>query len=402
MKLFLICLALIMSTQINVNACTTFCISTESELVFGKNYDWSISYGLVLVNKKNVEKTAFIINGNPAKWVSKYGSVSFNQFGREFPSGGMNESGLVIELMWLDDTKYPEPDDRPVVGGTLSWIQYQLDNSATIEDVVASDKFIRISQNSVPIHYLLADKSGKCMAVEFLDGKMVYHTGETMMVKTLTNDTYEKSVEYLKRHEGFGGTEPAKNDKGSLGRFVTACNMVKAYTPAAGKNAVDYGFEILKTVDQGEYTRWSIVYDIKNMGVYFRTSDNKKIKNIKFSELNFSCAIDVKMLDINSDLEGNVNGSMISYTYEANRKLIEDSYSNIDFLKDVKTETKDKTAKYPEILHCSDKSHLNNPSDEETHKTTLQYFLSPFGIAIGFLILSVVVLIKFKYKKPNT
>lgn len=396
MKLYLILIALVMSIRINVNACTTLCISTESELVFGKNYDWSISYGLVFVNKKNVEKTALITKGNPAKWVAKYGSVSFNQFGREFPSGGMNEAGLVVELMWLDDTKYPEPDDRPTVGSTLSWIQYQLDNSATIEDVIASDKLIRIAQSSVPIHYLLADRSGKCMSVEFLAGKMVYHTGETMMVKTLTNDTYEKSVEYLKRHEGFGGTEPVKNDKGSLGRFVTACSMVKAYKPEAGKTAVDYGFNILKTIDQGDYTRWSIIYDIKNLAVYFRTSDNRKIKNIKLADLNFSCATDVKMLDINSDLEGNVNGNMVNYTYEVNRKLIEDSYSHVDFLKDVKTETKDKSAKYPEILHCSDKSGVDKPGT-----TGIGGISSPVLIAFGFLALSAVVLIRYRYKKRS-
>ncbi len=402
MKRILISIALVMSIQINISACTTFCINTESELVFGKNYDWTISYGLVFVNRKDVEKTAFITNGSPAKWISKYGSVSFNQFGREFPSGGMNEAGLVIELMWLDDTKYPEPDDRPLVGGTLSWIQYQLDNSATVEDVIASDKLIRISPSSVPIHYLLADKSGKCLSVEFLDGKMVYHTGETMQVKTLTNDTYEKSVEYLKRHEGFGGNEPVKNDKGSLGRFVTACSMVKAYKPSEGKTAVDYGFEILKTVDQGDYTRWSIIYDIKNKSVYFRTSDNKKIKNIKFSELNFSCAADVKMIDINSDYEGNINSKMINYTYEANRKLIEDSYSNIDFLKEIKTETKDKTAKYPEVLNCSDKSAIDNTKFQgRGNKSPMDYILSPFGIAMGFLALSAVVLIRYRYKKRS-
>lgn len=389
-----------MSIQVELYPCTTFCIHTENELVFGKNYDWSISFGYVFVNKKNVEKIAFISNGAPAKWISKYGSVTFNQFGREFPSGGMNEAGLVIELMWLEGTKYPEPDDRPLVGGTLSWIQYQLDNSQTIEDVVASDKNIRISQNSVPIHYLIADKTGKCMSVEFLDGKMVYHTLETMPYKTLTNDTYEKSVEYLKRYEGFGGNEPIKSEKSSLGRFVTACSMVKSYKPEPGKTAVDYGFEILKTVDQGDYTQWSIIYDIKNAVVYFKTSDNKKVKNISFSKLSFECGTEVKMFDMNSDFEGDINDKMIAYSYEKNRRLIEDSYSSIDFLKEISPETKDKTAKYPEILKCSDKSQIDGSEYQGTgRKTPVDYLLSPFAIALGFLVLSVVILVKFKYKK---
>ena len=69
----------------------------------------------------------------PASWVSRYGSVTFNQYGREFPNGGMNEAGLVVELMWLDDTTYPATDGRPALD-CLEWIQYQLDTAATLSD----------------------------------------------------------------------------------------------------------------------------------------------------------------------------------------------------------------------------------------------------------------------------
>lgn len=108
------------------------------------------------------------------------------------------------------------------------------------------------------------------------------------------------------------------------------------------------------------------------------------------------------MLDMNSDAEGNVNEKMISYSSDINRKLIEDSYNSIDFLKDISTETKDKTAKYPEILKCSDKSQSDGIQNQGTgKKSPADYLLSPFAIALGFLILSVVVLVKFKYKKKQ-
>ncbi len=54
--------------------------------------------------------------------------------------GGMNETGLAIELMWLDDTAYPMPDSRSTVYD-LQWIQYQLDTAKNIEEVVATIKF---------------------------------------------------------------------------------------------------------------------------------------------------------------------------------------------------------------------------------------------------------------------
>ena len=123
----------------SAGACTTFCFERNGSVVFGKNYDFGIGYGMLVVNKRGVAKASRIEPPDrPAHWTSRYGSVTFNQFGREFPSGGMNESGLVVELMWLDASQYPPPDSRPAVG-VLEWIQYQLDQFATAAEVVAND-----------------------------------------------------------------------------------------------------------------------------------------------------------------------------------------------------------------------------------------------------------------------
>lgn len=373
-------------------SCTTFCIHTDDELVFGKNYDWMISYGIVFVNKKDVVKTAFTKQSSAASWVSRYGSITFNQFGKEFPMGGMNEAGLVVELMWLDETKYPEKDDRPTTGGILQWIQYQLDNSATVKDVIDSDKNIRIPSKSIPVHYLIADKNGNTASIEFLDGKLIHHTGETMMYKTLTNDTYEKSIEYLKKHSDFGGTKTLSESKSSLDRFVKACSMIKYYSKKPGEEAVDYGFNILNNVSQGEYTKWSIIYDIKNLKVYFKTSDNQNIKNIDLSLLEFSCSSPVKMFNMNSALSGNINLSMVEYTYEANRNLIEDSYNGVDFLKNESKEERDMAAEYPQKLNCRSKSSIDKIPNGNHHN-------APILIAAGLILSSAFFIFKYKTQK---
>ena len=59
--------------------------------------------------------------------------------------GGMNEAGLVVETMMLEETEYPSPDSRPGIE-ILQWIQYQLDNFSTIEEVIASHSQIRIRE----------------------------------------------------------------------------------------------------------------------------------------------------------------------------------------------------------------------------------------------------------------
>lgn len=340
-------------------ACTTFCIHTDNDLVFGRNYDFMIGNGIVFVNKAGVIKNAFTSQQPAAHWVSKYGSVTFNQFGREFPTGGINQTGLVVELMWLDDTRYPEADNRPATGGVLQWIQYQLDNCETIQEVIDTDKDIRIPQKAVPIHFLISDKYGNSATLEFLDGKLKVHKSDEMKFEVLTNDTYDKSIEYYNSQLNKlpAGTDYERN---SLNRFAKTCSMIKEYQNKSDKNTVDYAFKILNDVDQGEHTKWSIVYDIKNMKIYFKTFEYQNIKNIEITSLDFNCSAPSKMIDINNDYIGNINSKFIDYSYNTNRKLIEDSYNGVDFLKNVSSEDKDLTAKYPEELTCRSKSSIEN------------------------------------------
>ena len=126
--------------------CSTFCLDKGEHLVFGKNLDWIQDNGFVFINKRGVQKTAMLAWNvdNLATWTSKYGSVTFNQIGRDFPWGGVNEAGLVVEMMAVDRAKYPVPDERPIING-LQWIQYQLDNFSRIEQVIASDSKLRMN-----------------------------------------------------------------------------------------------------------------------------------------------------------------------------------------------------------------------------------------------------------------
>ena len=138
------------------SACSTFCIPNNGKPVFGRNYDWMVEDGYVIINQRNRVKTGDS-DDNPPTWVSKYGSVTFNQYGRELPCGGMNEAGLVVENMWLRESAYPPPDDRPAVS-VLQWLQYQLDTCATVDEVLATDTRLRVETNESPQHYLIADR----------------------------------------------------------------------------------------------------------------------------------------------------------------------------------------------------------------------------------------------------
>lgn len=291
-----------------VHACTTFCINKNGQIVFGRNYDWVTGAGIVNTNQRGLFKTSMSTrNGSTASWISKYGSITFNQYGKEFPTGGMNEKGLVVELMWLDGTVYPAADTRPAVG-VLQWIQYQLDNAPTTAEVIASDVQVRISEKGTPIHYLVADASGNVATIEFLHGKMVVHNGDNLLFPVLTNDTYASSVKTAKSLLG----KNVSLENNSLDRFVKACNMVQQFKTADNNvPATEFAFSILDKVSQGDYTKWSIVYDISNRIIHFKTADNKHVKTIRFAAFDLACSQPAKMFHMNQEGRGDVSTRFI-------------------------------------------------------------------------------------------
>lgn len=358
-KSILIVSLLIFLVHINpyLDACTTFCLKYGKNLVFGRNYDWSIGHGFVMVNKRSLVKRAlnsFDPSAKPVEWISKYGSITFNQYGKEYPMGGMNEAGLVVEVMWLDSTQFPASDERPALG-ELPWVQYQLDNFFSVKEVINSDKSIRIVTNSQPIHFLVSDKTGQTATIEFLNGKMVYHTEKNLPFKALTNNTYDDSIKYLNDHKGFGGDNDISSSEESLDRFVRAANMLKNYKKAKKKDIVDYAFSVLESSKQQRGTQWSIVYDIKNMMVHFKTKRAPEIKIFKFKDFDFSCPTPSKVINMHTEKIGDIGPHFVEYSTAINRELIGASFRGTEFLKHISDEALDQLAKYPESIVCKKK-----------------------------------------------
>jgi choloylglycine hydrolase len=318
MKNILLVLALL-AYWIPSRACTTFVLDHNGQRVFGRNYDWVTGNGLVCVNQRGLSKTSMpVADGKTISWISKYGSLSFNQYGKEFPTGGMNEKGLVVELMWLDGTSYPELDDRPAIG-VLQWIQYQLDNSSTVEDVIKSDKLLRITRKGTPLHYLVADREGKTATIEFLDGRMVVHQGMDLPHPVLTNNRYAESISQV------SGSVAAYREN-SLERFVKACNLVNHYKSSTSSvKAVDYAFDILAEVAQGSHTKWRIVYDITNLEIHFRTLDFPQVKTISFKDFNLNCGSPSLSWLMNQSGSGDIGKLFGQFSLKQNQELVERS-----------------------------------------------------------------------------
>ncbi|HSU29408.1 MAG TPA: linear amide C-N hydrolase [Chitinophagaceae bacterium] len=362
MKPVCLLLCLFICCQSPVNSCTTFFINKNGELVFGRNYDWVTDAGMVCTNLRGLFKTSMPVKtGNTISWTSLHGSISFNQYGKEFPTGGMNEKGLVVELMWLDDTRYPKPDDRPALG-VLQWIQYQLDNCATVEELIATDKKLRIAADgTAPLHYLVADAGGQVATIEFLKGKMVVHTGNDLPFPVLTNNRYDESIQK---------TEPATKPyleqvnygNNSLDRFARACKMVNRFTQTeTDVPIVDYAFGILDKVAQGSYTRWSIVYDLAHKKIHFKTNRFPSVKSLSFSSFDLGCTAKAKAMDMNLAGSGDISQYLPVFSSDLNQKIVEKAFAESNDQVHASPDTQKAAWQYAADIQCQVGNNRNFP-----------------------------------------
>jgi penicillin V acylase-like amidase (Ntn superfamily) len=335
------------------DACTIFSLasSTGDQQMVGRNFDWEFDHGLVMINKRNVAKTSAVNPPDtPVQWASRYGSVTFNQVGREFPVGGMNEKGLMVEVLWLNNAQYPPADTRPAAN-ELQWVQYQLDRYATVAEVLEALNASRISQIFARLHYFVCDPSGTCATIEPLQGRMVVHSGPQLPLAVLANNTYEQSVNYANRYLSSDTCETIPTDGESLNRFALAsCRLKKLPLP----RYLEVSFAILQEVAQGFFTKWSIVYDLKKLAIHWRTEKIRAIKFLQLKDFDFSCRQAVKTLEINEPQAGDSAGKFAPYRPQDNRRIAE--LSLLDGFAQLPLEVIDRLAQYPETTRCQEKN----------------------------------------------
>jgi penicillin V acylase-like amidase (Ntn superfamily) len=319
-------------------ACSSFVLKNGDRFVLGYNMDLPVDVHLaVMTNTRNIAKQAKIIHDIPAKWTSKYGSITFN-FSKEYPFAGMNEKGLVVSALVLENGgKIPEKDERPGVDINLPWVLYQLDNSASVEDVINSDKKIRptLAEGNSSMHFLVSDKAGNVAVIEFLRGKMVVHSGNELPVPLVTNYKYDSEIKKLVKFLKFGdgdkitalGTEPMNKDNwekdtlnnGDL-RSIMGTYLLKDYQKKLDNPLVEGAFEILKSITN-DTNQFAAVFDPINMLIYYKTKKNPEIRKLDFKDFDFITpsmglmySMDKDFTDVKKDFE--------PYTKEADDKLM--------------------------------------------------------------------------------
>lgn len=263
-------------------------------MVLGKNYDATNGVGMVLKNNRGTKKVAYNFDHQVmAEWTSKFGSITFNQIGKEFPIGGVNEMGLAVEMLNLPSTQY-EVSKAPTLS-EFEWVQYMLDNFKTAADIVLHINDVSINPLYSSVHYIIADRGGRSFIIEFLNGKPHIHPTTSEEYIALTNSLYTKSLDYYEKNKN----NINQTSRSSLDRYS---QLLKAGANPDNRY-VGTMFDVMKKSSQAndsQETQWTIIYDLDNQTLYYRTKEEESIKKIQIKTLNFRANSRIYYRDIHA------------------------------------------------------------------------------------------------------
>jgi choloylglycine hydrolase len=213
-------------------------------------------------------------------------------------------------------------------------MQYQLDTCASIQDVLASDKLVRIDTDEYKSHFFVCDASGACATIEWFQGRLRACAGGDVKIQAMTNSPY---AECLAR-----GDDPS-------GRFGRAARMLDAY---AGGDPVGHVFSILHAVSQPS-TVWSLVFDVEHRRLYYRTARNPEIRSVCLKDFDPSCAAPVRMLDVNGPGKNDVGALFRDFTPEENARVVRPALEKWRARNPAFTDRElDETLEYYKTLRC--------------------------------------------------
>lgn len=164
------------------------------------------------------------------EWTSKYGSLIVSGYDIATVDG-MNETGLVANMLWLESSDYPEDDGSTPQMSLSVWAQYFLDNYATVAEAVADLKArpFHVVTRDVPVqpgrlttvHLSLSDASGDSAILEWIDGELIIHHGPEYRV--MTNDPpYPEQLAVAAYWRGVNPREMLPGTTRASDRFVRA------------------------------------------------------------------------------------------------------------------------------------------------------------------------------------
>lgn len=264
-------------------------------------------------------------------WTSKYGSVIATAFDI-ISVDGMNEAGLAGHVLWLAESTYGTADDSRTQLSQAIWLQYFLDNFATVAEAVQwiTETNVQVVQMDDPtggnpptIHLALDDADGDSVIIEYIDGQpKVYHSKD---FRVMTNSpTFDQQLELARRFEGLGGAEPLPGSTLATDRFARATYYASRLPePTSQVEAIAGMFSVIRNCAQpfripdpgkpdASQTIWQVVLDLSNKRYVYESTTRPNIVWVDLADLDFSEGSPQLKLDLISELavQGGIAGNV--------------------------------------------------------------------------------------------
>jgi choloylglycine hydrolase len=306
-RILSVALAGLLSTSSAFPCTRVIWAAPDGQVFVGRTQDWTEKANSAFrVYPRGLERTGAVAE-NPHKWTSKYGSVVLSAYDMGSHEG-VNERGLSAHALYLAvEAAFGERDPKREAIGIMQWVQYYLDNSATVAEAVEAQKsFVfqiepLILPNGYPtlVHVSLSDKSGDSAVIEYINGKArIYHDKRFTV---MTNEpTYDKQIENLKQYRTFGGDKPLPGERTPSDRFVRAAYYANGLPkPTSRGEGAAYMFSVIRNVSVpfglGDPDRPNVastifrtVQDLTGGRYYFESTYAPNVVWIDYDKLDFS------------------------------------------------------------------------------------------------------------------
>lgn len=235
--------------------CSTLAVkNTEGEALFGRNFDWANCEAMIVQSAPS-DGYASISTVNMDFIRSGYGAGLSNLpdeiktlIALYAPLDGMNEKGLAVSVNMIQDSDMIDQDTGKPDVTTTTAIRLLLDRAADVEEALTLlRQYDMHSSMGMMVHFALADRSGRSVAVEYVGNEMV--VTETPVLTNFYLASGEK--------QGIGTSQSH-----------TRYEILMKRLNAGGAVSMDGVRDALDSVSKdnfGEFesTEWSIVFNLE-------------------------------------------------------------------------------------------------------------------------------------------
>lgn len=312
-----------------MDACTrALYVGDDNLVITGRSMDWSEDMRSNLwVFPRGIQRIS-IPSGNSFTWVSKYGSLIASGYDLG-TADGMNEKGLVVNLLYLAESDYGTPSKDKHMMSISLWGQYVLDTCATVAEAVqelAKDHFTIVAQplpngKASQLHLAISDPTGDSAIFEYIAGKLVVHHGKEYVVMT-NSPIYHEQLAINKYWESIGGFAFLPGTSRAADRYARASFFLSAvpkkmdgrYASAIPDHsftnqAVAEVMSIMRSIGGPlgivnvnspniSSTIWRTVADQKHKVYYFDSALTPNTFWVPLADLNFKEGAPVKKLEL--------------------------------------------------------------------------------------------------------